>query len=249
VRDKILRIAICLASAALSSYAAPLVFNFTPGTNTPLGTSQSFSTGGVSITAYGYTGGVVSGTIATDNLYENHLYGLGLCDTPGANCTATTAATSTDIQYNELIRMDFSMVAGQLAALHETFSGIQFTLDVVQANAANLSWHILGANSAPAVGSTLASVNPVLLQQGPLSANGLSNPPGTTGSFNTNVFTTLYSDYFIAVDCPPSGNYGGIDVMSMSLTYNQVPEPATFLISGVALIALGAAFKRKSAKN
>jgi hypothetical protein len=249
VKIKLSIVAICMIAVGLPTYAAPLVFNFTPASNTPLGLSQSFSTGGVSITAYGYSGGVVSGSVAADALYENHLDGLGLCNPPGSTCTASTAATSTDIQYNEFVRMDFSLVAGQLAALHETFSGIQFTLDIVQANAANLSWHIFGANSAPAIGSTLASVAPVLLQQGPLSANGSSTPPGTTGTLNSNVFTTLYNDYFIAVDCPPTGNYGGLDITSLSLTYTQVPEPGTFIMSGMALLAVGAFLKRIAPKG
>jgi len=218
--------------------AASIVFAFDPSSNTLLGTSDTFSqplgSGNVSITASGLSG--LSTTPSSTNLYENapidgsNPGGLGLCDTvSGSSCTAA----NTDIEKNQLVMMDFSLVQAQLSAQHQVFTQVQFTLDVDRPNS-EMTWDIYASN-------TLNPSDAVELA---------SNAMTYGGTISSGALKTLYSYYFVVVDCD---NIGGLDVTNATLSYapqgTTTPEPVTLMLSGAGLIGLALAHRRRTGKR
>jgi hypothetical protein len=239
----IITVAMVLTALVSPTYAAQVVFNFDPraGNNQMLGTSESSTSGGIQITAYGDKGGIITGSATTpQNMYEYNPYGLGICNVGGSgeDCTQYTDKNSTDIQKDEMIRMDFSLVAQELAAMpgHPVFDSVTFDIYVVQPNSGD-DLRIFAANIAPPLtGGFLNDVHPASLQTTQLLHSGPLE----------YIFTTLYNNYFVAVDCTTGP--GGVDITSITLDYHTpaVPEPMTFLLTGTALLGLGFVMKRKT---
>lgn len=98
-----------LATAGLASnvHAAPITFNFDTGSNENLGSTQTYTSAGASVTAYG---GSRNGTSVSRNqdLYSNHNgfdeRGLGICSSPSGR--SDNCRDSTEINGTELVQLD-----------------------------------------------------------------------------------------------------------------------------------------------
>jgi hypothetical protein len=162
----------------------------------------------------------------------------------------TSPSTTTYIAYNDFIQLDFANPT-QVAA-HTTIAeqlgnqlfgvGLGINVVVTDSNAAN-KWVVFGSNSPAPTSSTGIEGLPgtyFLLVSGVMTSRATFNPivysAGATGALGT-----LYKYYFVGVDCTLPVT-GGVDILSVTL--NPIPEPATFLMAGMALIGLGALMKR-----
>ena len=223
--NTIIAAAILVAAMLTPAQATQILFTSPTGN---LGTTETYASASGSVTAYGFIGGVISGTATAANLIGNGSpAGLGLQTSNNA------------IQWNDFIQIDFSNVKSTVATQGQTITQLQFALDIVQSNS-NLSWHVYGTNTPEsATNNTVTKMGVTLLAQGTLAPTGFVNPIVFSGS------GTLYNYYIIAVDCPTSIT-GGLDIASMTITTSaRVPEPATFFVTGAALIGLGLTFRKR----
>jgi hypothetical protein len=96
-------------------------------------------------------------------------------------------------------------------------------------------WTVYGYNTTGVNADKYA-----LLSSGPMA-------PGATPSF-TSTSSTLYSDYLVGVtnDCGLTIN--SIDVTYSGTTTQQTPEPGTFVMAGMALIAVGLTMRKRNRK-
>lgn len=243
MKNKSFIAALILTAAVLAPAKATTVLTAT--LNNATGTYSLTGTGATgTITATGYDGLSSATPPATSGVTSAPLDvsggGLGLANTVKINNVVTN---TTYIGENDFVVLDFS--SPPPTTDNGSLQSVNFKLNVEVANS-NLNYEIYGINGYTGAKSSLPATLLNGLGGGSLGSTGVANVQITAATF------ALYSAYVIAVDCPVSVA-GGIDVQNVTLTYGgsgtlSTPEPATFLMAGIALIGLGVTMKRRSRK-
>jgi hypothetical protein len=240
------------AAAALltPAEASTVLFNTSSLTNGNYSNpySISLSNSGGTIAAYGYEGVFtaqnppstvsVTGNNADDPVSSSApgiaVSNAGLGVNNGGN------PENPDIAPGDAVVLDFSGVS---STVKQNVTNVAFTA-TIDVNGPSY-WVVYGYN-ATAKDYTLLTDGPMEQPTTGKNGNGLTGTyTGTAVSFQTS---SLYSEYLVGItnDCD-------LTINSVTITYNgqttqQTPEPGTFVMAGMALLAIGVTMKKRSRK-
>lgn len=213
-------IAVAMAAAMLTSAHAATIITTGYGT-------------GYSVALTGFLGGAGSGTASSTGVVMG-TYGYGLSGVSG-----------NDIQATDFIVMDFSTLNTYLGTAK--LQSINIGLETYSAQS-GVYWDIYGSTTKPAAGAQIpvnGNSTYHLLAYSPIGSSGHPTfDPAVYSAGATGSLGTLYAYYIVAVTS--TGPDCGVQITGAQLTVppSGVPEPATFLMAGVALVGLGAGMKR-----
>ena len=208
-----------LGVATSSASAAPILYDFTSSSSTVnLGSSETYTAGGITITAYsGYLSGTTvtrSGVLVGNNRGSDE-QGLGVCIGSGNTCN--------NGHYDDDPEIDYS------------------PREVVQLDITNL---LSNGYTSLAVNADSATGGEKLDAYTSMSSSGLGTLVGSITSAAGTVSIVQNGNYLNFIS---DNGSGGSDVLLHSLTATKVPEPVSMAILGTGLIGLGAVRRRRSA--
>ncbi len=220
------------------AHATPVLFTATSTLpSSPFGTSGiiSLNDNAGSITAYGFDGvfSVTNPPMTLSVTGSNP-------DKPSPGSAATLDVTSdglglhsNDTPYigpSDAIVLDFSNVKTTATSGGQTGSESQVTINT-QIDATGPSyWTVYGFNTSTHIYD--------LLDSGPMSGTG-------SPTFTTSV---LYSAYLVGVTNDCGLTIDDVQVQYSGNTTQQTPEPGTFVMAGMALLAVGVTMKKRNRK-
>jgi hypothetical protein len=213
----------------------------TGNANTDLGLSYSQTSNGITLTAHGLTAPTTLTAPATagPDLYAKNggtgETGLGMTNDPGKD-------NEISAQRNDGIQIDFSNALAQAPNATVTMA-----IESVQSGE---GWALYGSNT------------PLTVAGNSKSGGALGEPlAGGLGGSYTNATTTItlpdwgQYTYYTLMATDPGGNtplanivLGTVTLTTPYGTTSQTPEPASLLMAGSALIALGVVLKKVGKK-
>lgn len=226
-RNTLLAGFLTMAAAVGAAPAAAITFDFAAALgsgNTNLGSSESYTVGGRTITA---SSGVYSGSSVTLNGNGNNTtvlvgnnrgadeQGLGVCRGNGNSCNANNIGDNPEIDFSlqELVQLDINSLLGN------------YNLFTINADSA----------TPPTNGELLAVYTSN-------SSSALGTLLGTISSTQGDVAISPTGRYLNFIS---ANNLGTGDVLLHSLSANNVPEPASMALLGAGLLGLGVVGRRK----
>ena len=235
-----------VAAILTPAHASTVLFNTSSlGTNTALPSPYSItlSNSGGTITAYGFDGVFSASTPPTDvaGSATGPTTGTGkdvaVTQPAGLGVDNGTGGTNSDIGPGDAVVLDFSGVSSTVKQ-----NTTQVTFDMTVDQTGPSYWAVYGFNGTQYV----------LLGQGPMETptsgtggNGLTGTYSASPTFSTS---TLYTSYLVGVtnDCD-------LTVNEVQITYNgqttqSTPEPGTFVMAGMALVAVGITMRKRNRK-
>jgi hypothetical protein len=234
-----------VAAFLTPAHATSVLYSFTSGGvattsgSDTLGLTFTATGGTTTVSAWGFDGGVIPGvspTAPVATALDETSKGLGI-----NNPTATqTAVASTDIAYNDFIQVDFSSAA--VPAAGNTVA-VGLYIDIANVND---HYAIYGITNNGLPTAALASISTDTLLTSSTSTFALNSTGGTTFTFVQP--TTAYTGFILAVDCQQRAP-GGVVLQTLTITPpSPTPEPGTFVMAGMALIALGVTMRKRGRK-
>jgi hypothetical protein len=215
--------------ACASLPAANITWNFT-GNGGTLGQSQTFTSGGVTATATAWGLTANSNTRFEAATLGQYSTGLGVCNADEGSRCDDPAHQVDNAGENDFILFLFSAAIDPLSLLIDPYNSWDRDVSYYTGN--------------------IASGNLTGLRLSDLSALGFGAQQNNNGSVSSSARTvSLTSGYVNALLVAPSipnsdGNTDRFKLTSLTGDYrtppsNDVPEPATFALMGVALAAAG----------
>jgi len=203
-----------------SANAATVLLSFSGSNYSAVYNGTSYALTAFAVNCTSATSGCTSATL------DNTTHGLGIL--------GNTANEIADYDY---VVLDFS--SSEKTALNTAgATGVSFTLYETNSGASDANIYGLNTNpTSPSLLSTSTIASDALSSYTSISLSGPANQ--SLGSFNVS---GIYSYYVVDV----SGAGCGVLITSAA---SPVPEPATFLLAGTALIGLAFAMKRRQQKS
>jgi hypothetical protein len=231
MKNAIFTTTMLLGLAITPAHATTILFPWVTSSNanTTLGTSASFTSGGITLTAYALPGVNQNPAPAlyakSDGTGET---GLGLTNDPGKD-NEISAKTDDGIQ------IDFSNALSKAP-------NATVTLQIGSVQSGE-GWALYGSNT---LASNTGSIGKELL-----SGSATSNPVQTVNLPDWGVYTYYTLVATDPANCTPLANIllGTVTIDTPGTPQNTpTPEPGTLLMSGSALIAVGVTMKKKQKK-
>jgi hypothetical protein len=232
--------AMFLSAAYLTPAAHATGIPFTATTTLPAtgstytSVTMSLNDGAGSITAYGYSG-VFSTTVPPASVNVNSP--AKSVDLDVSSAGLGLAAGGGDAPYigpEDAVLLDFANVKSTATSGGQTGSVTEVTFDLDIEGAGSSDWVVYGMSNATGTGTG------TVLDSGPMSPTGTFTVPIPTSS--------LYQSYLIGVTQDCSLTIDSVNIQYTPTTTTQTPEPGTFVMGGMALIALGITMKRRNRK-
>jgi hypothetical protein len=220
LRTTLTALAVGAAVALSASCAQAVTWNLLPTPNTSPGNSLTVSSGGISITADGFTNisALIAGVPPNSALFEKSQgageIGLGLTNDP-AGCPSSC---QNEISGTNLIRINFT------DAINHGIVSFTFVMDSTTAGEA---WAVFGSN--------LATND---FHQITIAGNGVNDESSHTLT-GANLF-----DYYLFSINPFLVEPAGANVLLGSPISGAVPEPSTWAMMLIGFAGLGFAFRR-----
>lgn len=224
MKNKITIAALMLAAfLCTSANASTVLLSFSGSTYTAIYNGVSYNITATAVDCPSASS--CSGTGATTPGVTDTSHGLGITGNP-----------NTEIADYDYIVLDFSSLKTAIG----TSATPGVSIGLWETIAGNSSANIIGTNSNP-LGSTNQDTNQIGTNAGVTKTVSLNN--GTNGVSLGNYTITdttsgIYQYYIVDV----TTNGGGCGVL---ISGTAVPEPATFVLAGMALLGLGMTMKRR----
>jgi len=235
---------LALTAASANTAIQTTTFNFTPGTGNESWSNNNANSGILTLSFSNPNLGtiILTGYSCPQTLcnqtpqYSESALKKGLTDVNGALGIYDNPNFEDSIPRNTFVTVDFSNFKAPIANITINMTNVVDGWDIYSTTVANQLDSLGGNPPAP-----LAQANNGWVDGLPTTANSTITQPfwgvstGTTSlDGNPGQFLTITA---LQADCE-------VEIASMSVSYAPAPEPSTYFLTGIALIALGVAGKQ-----